>query len=71
MSPKVYTAPAHIQNRIDRIPAEQRRRDLADYDALRRVHRRLLECPSDGFPNQSALAELEAQMVAIEITYNL
>jgi hypothetical protein len=71
MSSAAYTTPTHIQNRIDRIPAEQRERDMADYDALRRVHRLMLHDPIDGFPNQAVLSEIETYLIQIEDLYNL
>ncbi len=71
MSQTAYTAPAYIQQRIDRIPETQRIRDMADYDALRRVHRLMLHDPIDGFPNQAVLAEIETYLIQIEDLYNL
>ena len=71
MSRTVYTAPAHIQQRIARIPESRRVDDMADYDALRRVHRLMMRDPIDGFPNQAVLAEIEAYLIQIEDLYNL
>jgi hypothetical protein len=71
MSSSAYITPAHIQQRLERIPESQRSKDMADYDALRRVHRLMLHEPMDGFPNQSALTAVEDYLIAIEDLYNL